>query len=96
VLAKRAGVEWQGVAYKVIGNAWTDLYAGNIQFMFVDLTAGRGQVVATGAAARRHIARAQPALSRPADPGRDLSRLHQHGFSPSPCQRPRPNPFRSA
>jgi tripartite-type tricarboxylate transporter receptor subunit TctC len=46
VLAKRAGVEWQGVAYKAIGNAWTDLYAGNIQFMFVDLTAGRGQVVA--------------------------------------------------
>ncbi len=32
---KRAGVEWQGVAYKAIGNAWTDLYAGAIQFMFV-------------------------------------------------------------
>jgi tripartite-type tricarboxylate transporter receptor subunit TctC len=46
VLAKQAGVEWQGVAYKAIGNAWTDLYAGAIQFMFVDLTAGRGQVVA--------------------------------------------------
>jgi tripartite-type tricarboxylate transporter receptor subunit TctC len=46
VLAKHAGVEWQGVAYKAIGNAWTDLYAGAIQFMFVDLTAGRGQVVA--------------------------------------------------
>ena len=43
---KRAGVEWQAVAYKAIGNAWTDLYAGAIQFMFVDLTAGRGQVVA--------------------------------------------------
>jgi tripartite-type tricarboxylate transporter receptor subunit TctC len=46
VLAKQAGVEWQGVAYKAIGNAWTDLYAGSVQFMFVDLTAGRGQVVA--------------------------------------------------
>jgi tripartite-type tricarboxylate transporter receptor subunit TctC len=45
-LGKRAGVEWQGVAYKAIGNAWTDLYAGAIQFMFVDLTAARGQVVA--------------------------------------------------
>ena len=46
VLGKRAGVEWQAVAYKAIGNAWTDLYAGAIQFMFVDLTAARGQVVA--------------------------------------------------
>ena len=46
VLGKLAGVEWQGVAYKAIGNAWTDLYAGAIDFMFVDLTAGRGQVVA--------------------------------------------------
>ncbi|TWS94702.1 tripartite tricarboxylate transporter substrate binding protein [Reyranella sp. CPCC 100927] len=45
VLAKRAGVEWQGVAYKAIGTAWTDLYAGAIDFMFVDLTAARGQVV---------------------------------------------------
>ena len=44
--AERAGVEWQGVAYKAIGNAWSDLYAGAIQFMFVDLTAARGQVVA--------------------------------------------------
>ena len=51
VLAKRAGVEWQGVAYKAIGNAWTDLYSGAIQFMFVDLTAGRGQVVADKARA---------------------------------------------
>ena len=49
VLAARAGVTWQGVAYKAIGNAWTDLYAGAIQFMFVDLTAGRGQVVANKA-----------------------------------------------
>ncbi|MFO1159892.1 MAG: tripartite tricarboxylate transporter substrate binding protein [Reyranellaceae bacterium] len=49
VLAKQAGVDWQGVAYKAIGNAWTDLYAGAIQFMFVDLTAGRGQVVANKA-----------------------------------------------
>ncbi|MFO1080267.1 MAG: tripartite tricarboxylate transporter substrate binding protein [Reyranellaceae bacterium] len=46
VLGKKAGVDWQGVAYKAIGNAWTDLYGGAIQFMFVDLTAGRGQVVA--------------------------------------------------
>ena len=46
VLGTRAGIEWQGVAYKAIGNAWTDLYSGAIQFMFVDLTAGRGQVVA--------------------------------------------------
>ncbi|WP_421996787.1 Bug family tripartite tricarboxylate transporter substrate binding protein [Reyranella sp.] len=45
VLAKKAGVEWQGVGYKAIGNAWNDLYAGSLQFMFVDLTAGRGQVV---------------------------------------------------
>jgi len=49
VLGKRAGVDWQAVAYKAIGNAWTDLYAGAIQFMFVDLTAGRGQVVANKA-----------------------------------------------
>ncbi len=46
VLGERAGVDWQGVAYKAIGNAWNDLYAGAIQFMFVDLTAARGQVVA--------------------------------------------------
>ena len=46
VLADKAGVDWQGVAYKAIGNAWSDLYAGAIQFMFVDLTAARGQVVA--------------------------------------------------
>lgn len=51
VLGKRAGVEWQGVAYKAIGNAWTDLYGGAIQFMFVDLTAARGQVVADKARA---------------------------------------------
>ena len=37
------------MAYKAIGNAWNDLYAGAIQFMFVDLTAGRGQVVANKA-----------------------------------------------
>ena len=49
VLAKRAGVEWQGVAYKAIGNAWNDLYAGAVDFMFVDLTASRGQVVANKA-----------------------------------------------
>ena len=49
VLATKAAVQWQGVAYKAIGNAWTDLYAGAIQFMFVDLTAGRGQVVASKA-----------------------------------------------
>jgi tripartite-type tricarboxylate transporter receptor subunit TctC len=46
VLGKQAGVEWQGVAYKAIGNAWNDLYAGAIQFMCVDLTAARGQVIA--------------------------------------------------
>ena len=45
VLGKHAGVEWQGVGYKAIGNAWNDLYAGSIQFFFVDLTAARGQVV---------------------------------------------------
>jgi tripartite-type tricarboxylate transporter receptor subunit TctC len=49
VLARQAGVDWQGVAYKAIGNAWNDLYSGAIQFMFVDLTAGRGQVVASKA-----------------------------------------------
>ena len=79
VLGKRAGVEWQGVAYKAIGNAWTDLYAGAIQFMFVDLTAGRGQVVANKARPlAMTLPAAQPALSRPADAGRNLSRLHQH------------------
>jgi tripartite-type tricarboxylate transporter receptor subunit TctC len=60
VLAARAGVEWQGVAYKAIGNAWNDLYAGAIQFMFVDLTAGRGQVVAGKA---RPLALTLPARS---------------------------------
>lgn len=49
VLGKKAGVEWQGVGYKAIGNAWSDLYAGAIQFMCVDLTAARGQVVANKA-----------------------------------------------
>jgi tripartite-type tricarboxylate transporter receptor subunit TctC len=49
VLGKQAGVAWQGVAYKAIGNAWNDLYAGQIQFMCVDLTAARGQVVAARA-----------------------------------------------
>ena len=60
VLGTRAGVEWQGVAYKAIGNAWTDLYSGAIQFMFVDLTAGRGQVVANKA---RPLALTLPARS---------------------------------
>ena len=46
VLGEKAGVDWQGIAYKAIGNAWSDLYSGAIQFMFVDLTAARGQVVA--------------------------------------------------
>jgi tripartite-type tricarboxylate transporter receptor subunit TctC len=46
VLGERAGVQWQAVGYKAIGNAWNDLYANAIQFMFVDLTAARGQVVA--------------------------------------------------
>lgn len=46
VLANEAGVQWQGVAYKAIGNAWSDFYAGAVQFMTVDLTAARGQVVA--------------------------------------------------
>ncbi|TAJ32455.1 MAG: tripartite tricarboxylate transporter substrate binding protein [Reyranella sp.] len=45
VLGEKAGVQWQGVGYKAIGNAWNDLYAGAINFMFVDLTAARGQVV---------------------------------------------------
>jgi len=49
VLGEKAGIDWQGVAYKAIGNAWTDLYAGQIQFMCVDLTAARGQVVANKA-----------------------------------------------
>jgi tripartite-type tricarboxylate transporter receptor subunit TctC len=49
VLAARAGVEWQAVGYKAIGNAWNDLYAGTIDFMFVDLTASRGQIVANKA-----------------------------------------------
>ena len=49
VLGKKAGIEWQGVGYKAIGNAWSDLYAGAIQFMCVDLTAARGQVVANKA-----------------------------------------------
>ena len=60
VVGKLAGVEWQGVAYKAIGNAWTDLYAGSINFMFVDLTAGRGQVVAGKA---RPLALTLPARS---------------------------------
>jgi tripartite-type tricarboxylate transporter receptor subunit TctC len=60
VLATKAAVDWQGVAYKAIGNAWTDLYAGAIQFMFVDLTAGRGQVVANKA---RPLAITLPARS---------------------------------
>jgi tripartite-type tricarboxylate transporter receptor subunit TctC len=46
VLGEKAGVDWQGIAYKAIGNAWSDLYGGAINFMFVDLTAARGQVVA--------------------------------------------------
>jgi tripartite-type tricarboxylate transporter receptor subunit TctC len=46
VLGEKAGIAWQGIAYKAIGNAWADLYGGAIQFMFVDLTAARGQVVA--------------------------------------------------
>ncbi len=32
VLGKKAGVEWQGVGYKAIGNAWNDLYGGAINF----------------------------------------------------------------
>ena len=48
---------------------------------------GRGQ---QGAAAGDHAAAAQPALSRPADAQRKLSRLHHApASSPSPCRRPR-------
>jgi tripartite-type tricarboxylate transporter receptor subunit TctC len=61
VLGERARVDWQGVAYKAIGNAWNDLYAGAIQFMFVDLTASRGQVVAKKA---RPLAITLPERSR--------------------------------
>ncbi len=49
VLGVQASVTWTGVAYKAIGSAWNDLYAGAIDFMFVDLTAARGQVVANKA-----------------------------------------------
>jgi tripartite-type tricarboxylate transporter receptor subunit TctC len=49
VLGVQAGVTWTCVAYKAIGSAWNDLYAGAIDFMFVDLTAARGQVVANKA-----------------------------------------------
>src|SRR5262249_31975750 len=51
VLAIEAGVQWQGVAYKAIGNAWSDLYAGAVHFMVVDLTAARSQIVSTKARA---------------------------------------------
>ena len=60
VLGEKTGVDWQGVAYKAIGNAWNDLYAGAIQFMFVDLTAARGQVVSKKA---RPLAISLPARS---------------------------------
>ena len=94
--ASKAGVEWQGVAYKAIGNAWTDLYAGAIQFMFVDLTAARGQVVAKqGAAAGDHAARAQPALSRRC---RRWARPSPASSAPassrSPCRRRRREPIK--
>jgi len=61
VLGEKAGVQWQAVGYKAIGNAWNDLYAGAIQFMFVDLTAARGQVVAKKA---RTLAISLPERSR--------------------------------
>ena len=83
--------QWQAVAYKAIGNAWTDLYAGAIQFMFVDLTAGRGQVVANKA---RPLAITLPKRS-PLYPdlptlARELSRASPApASSPSPCRRPR-------
>lgn len=51
VLGERAGVQWQAVGYKAIGNAWNDLYSGAIDFMFVDLTAARGQIVSNKARA---------------------------------------------
>ena len=60
VLAVQAGVTWTGVAYKAIGNAWNDLHSGAIDFMFVDLTAARGQVVANKA---RPLAISLPARS---------------------------------
>jgi tripartite-type tricarboxylate transporter receptor subunit TctC len=79
VLGKEAGVEWQGVAYKAIGNAWNDLYAGadpvHVRRSHCGARPGRHE---QGAAARDLAARAQPALSRCADTCRDFSRLRQH------------------
>ena len=71
VLGEKAGVDWQGVAYKAIGNAWNDLYAGAIQFMFVDLTAARGQS-ATASAAKSTVAAAW--VSRVAGTGASQTR----------------------
>ena len=90
VLATKAAVQWQGVAYKAIGNAWTDLYSGAIQFMFVDLTAGRGQVVANKA---RPLAITLPERS-PLYPGCRRSARPSPASPPpaswrSPCPRPR-------
>src|SRR5580704_13277494 len=84
VLATKAGVDWQGVAYKAIGNAWTDLYAGAIQFMFVDLTAGRGQVVADQA---RPLAITLPARSPPSARASPPSRAPASWRSPCPGPR---------
>lgn len=61
VLGKRAGLEWQSTSYKAIGTAWSDLFADTIDFMFVDLTASRGQVVAGKA---RPLAVTLPARSK--------------------------------
>jgi len=78
VLGKQAGLEWQGVAYKAIGNAWNDLYAGAIQFMFVDLTRRADRSCRRRRGRSRSRCRAQPALSRRAGAGRDVPGLHQH------------------
>ena len=91
VLGKKAGVDWQGVGYKAIGNAWNDLYGGTSSSCSSTSRRRRGQVVAREGAAARHLAAAaQPALSRRAGAGRDLSRLrHAPASSPSPCPRRR-------
>ena len=90
VLATKAAVQWQGVAYKAIGNAWTDLYSGAIQFMFVDLTAGRGQVVASKA---RPLAITLPERSPPIPRCRRSARASPASPAPaswrSPCPRRR-------
>jgi hypothetical protein len=78
VLGKRAGVEWQAVAYRqCLDRPLCRRHPVHVRRPHRRPRPGGGQ---QGAAAGADAAQPQPALSRLADARRDLPRFHQHGL----------------